>query len=113
MPAIKNEVSIPASPGQVENILTDSLFEVIQFATARIEFGLRAAATGLLLDVYSGLDQVAEQYRPNVGAGTPVYPDDYALTDVAMAGEKLKVRARNTTGAPIVLQFDVRILPAA
>lgn len=111
MPTIKNETSIPAN-GQVENILTDSLFEVIQWQAARIEFGLRAAATGLLLDVYSGIDTVAEQFRPNVGAGTPVYPDDFSLTDVAVAGEKLKVRARNTTGAAIVLQHDIRILPA-
>lgn len=110
MPTIKNERSIPAND-QVENILTDSLFEVIQWPQARIEFGLRAAATGLLLDVYSGIDTIAEQFRPNVGAGTPVYPDDFSLSDVAIMGEKLKVRARNTTGAPIVLQFDVRILP--
>jgi hypothetical protein len=110
MPTIKNEVSVPAN-SQVENILTDSLFEVIGFPAARIEFGLKAAATGLLLDVYSGLDTIAEQFRPNTGTGTPIFPDDFSLTDVATAGEKLKIRARNTTGAAIVLQFDIRILP--
>lgn len=111
MPTIKNETIIPLN-GQVENILTDSLFEVIQWRAARVEFGLRAAATGLLLDVYSGIDTVAEQFRPNVGAGTPVYPDDFSLVDVATAGEKLKIRARNTTAGNIVLQHDIRILPA-
>ena len=111
MPTIKNETTIPLN-GQVENILTDSLFEVIQWRAARVEFGLRAAATGLLLDVYSGIDTVAEQFRPNVGAGTPIFPDDFSLTDVATQGEKLKIRARNTTGANIILQHDIRILPA-
>jgi len=111
MPTIKNETSIAAN-ATVENILNDSLFEVIQWPAARIEFGLRAAATGLLLDVYSGIDTIAEQFRPNVGAGTPVYPDDFSLVDVATAGEKLKVRARNTTAGAIVLQHDIRILPS-
>lgn len=112
MPNIKNEVTVPLN-GQVENILTDSLFEVIQWRAARVAFGLRAAATGLLLDVYSGIDTVAEQFRPNVGAGTPIMPDDFSLEDIATQGEKLKIRARNTTGANIVLQFDVRITPVA
>lgn len=110
MPSIKNEVSIPAN-GSVENVLDNSLFEILPWA-ARVEFGLKAAATGLLIDCYSGIDTVAEQWRPNVGAGTPIYPDDFSLSDVAMGGEKLKVRARNTTGAAIVLQFDVRLHPA-
>lgn len=109
MPSIKNETTIPLN-GIVENILDNSLFETLQ-NNALVEFGLRAAATGLLLDVYSGIDTVAEQYRPNVGAGTPIYPDDYSLNDVALAGEKLKIRARNTTAANIVLQHDVRIHP--
>lgn len=111
MPTIKSETVIPLN-GQVENILADSLFEIIQWRAARVEFGLRASATGLLLDVYSGIDTVSEQFRPNVGAGTPIYPDDFSLTDVAMGSEKLKIRARNTTGANITLQHDIRILPS-
>lgn len=109
MPLIQQQTTIPLN-GTVENTLTDSLFEVVD-TMSRVEFGLRAAATGLLLDVYSGKDTVTEQMTPNVGAGTPVYPDDYQLIDVAMPGEKLKVRARNTTGANIILQQSIRISP--
>jgi hypothetical protein len=109
MPHIALATSVPAN-ATVENTLTDSLFEVLDM-NSRIEFGLRAAATGLLLDVYSGRDVVAEQFPPNVGAGTTIYPDDFVLFDVAMAGEKLKIRARNTTGAAIILQQSIRLIP--
>lgn len=109
MPLIQQQNSIAAN-ATTENTLTDSLFEVID-VMSRIEFGLRAAATGLLVDVYSGRDTVTELMTPNVGAGTPVYPDDFALIDVAVPGEKLKIRARNTTGAAIILQQSIRITP--
>lgn len=109
MPVIQQEVTIGANATN-ENILQNSLYEVIPF-DARIEIGLSAAATGLLIDCYSGLDTVAEQYRPPENNRVPVYPDDFALVDAAGAGEKLKVRVRNTTGAGILLRYTVRITP--
>jgi len=41
----------------------------------------------------------------------PVFPEDYSLSDVAAAGERLKVRLRNTTGAPIIVNTAVRVTP--
>src|SRR5574341_1488840 len=97
MPVIQSSVSIAASA------VNDN---------ALVEFGLVGSATGLVLDVYSGQDTVAEAFAPSIQNRIPVYPDDYTLNDVAGAGERLKVRARNTTGGALTLFFSVRITPA-
>lgn len=109
MPVIQQEVVVTANTTN-ENILQNSLYEIIPFP-ARIEIGLSATATGLLIDCYSGLDTVAEQFRPPENNRVPVYPDDFSLVDAADQGEKLKLRVRNTTGASITLRYTVRITP--
>jgi len=107
MPLIQVTTSIPAN-GRVDNVITGSQFEFLPFDAA-LAFGLVAAATGLLLDVYSGQDTLAEAMAPSIANRIPVYPDDFNLTDVAAGGERIKVRAVNTTGAAIVLNTSIRI----
>jgi hypothetical protein len=109
MPVIQNTVSIAANATN-ENVIQGSQFEYLPY-NALCEFGLLGAATGLVADVYSGADIVAESYALAFKAGFPVYPDDYNLNDVAAAGDRLKVRVRNTTGAAIVLSYSVRLTP--
>lgn len=109
MPIIQQEKSVAANATE-ENILRDSLFETMTF-DGRVEVGLSAAATGLLIDFYSGLDTVAEQFRPPENNRVPVYPDDFALVDAAALGDKLKLRVRNTTAGAILLRYTLRITP--
>jgi len=109
MPTIQNQVSVPAN-GVVDNVLVNSQWEYLPF-NARLDFGLVAAATGLLVDVLSGTDVVAETYAPSTANRFPIYPDDFNLNDVAAGGERIKIRARNTTGGAVVLFFSVRITP--
>jgi len=109
MPTIKSTVSIAANATN-ENILQGSQFEYLPF-NALVEFGVLGAATGLVADIYSGSDIVAESYALSFKAGFPIYPDDFDLNDVAAGGERLKVRVRNTTGAAIVCSFAVRLTP--
>lgn len=109
MPTIQGSVSVAANAVN-DNVLTGSQWEYLPY-NAAIEFGLVGSATGLLLDVFSGQDNIAEGFAPSIANRFPIYPDDFTLTDVAAAGERLKVRARNTTGGALTIFFSVRLTP--
>jgi len=109
VPIIQSSVSVAANT-VTDNVLTGSQFEYLPF-NAFVEFGLVASATGLVLDVYSGQDTLVEQMSPSLQNRFPVYPDDFTLNDAAAAGERIKVRARNTTAGALTLFFSVRLTP--
>lgn len=109
MPLIQDQVSVPAN-GSIANVLAGSQYEFLPY-DALVEFGMNASAIGLFVDVYSGADALAEAVQASSANRVPLYPDDFALKDVAAAGERLKLRARNSTGAAITLFFAARIEP--
>lgn len=112
MPTIQGNISIAAN-GVVDNVLSGSQFEFLPY-NAALEFGIvgDANAADLRVDVYSGQDVLMETAMPSTQNRIPVYPDDYNLQDVAGAGERIKVRARNTNGAAArTLFYAVRITP--
>lgn len=109
MPVIQSSVSVAANAVN-DNVLAGSQFEFLPYDAA-IAFGLIASATGLVLDVYSGQDALAEAMAPPTQNRFPINPDDFTLRDVAAAGERLKVRARNTTAGALTLFFSVIIDP--
>lgn len=109
MPVIQKSVSIPAND-VVDNVITGSQFEYLPWP-CKVDFGMNAAATGLIVDAYSGQDALCEGMNPAINARFPVNPDDFTLTDVANAGERLKCRVRNLTGAPIVFYFSFILTP--
>jgi len=109
MPTIKVSTSIPAN-GTVDNVLQGNQYEFLPF-NALLEFAIVAAATGLLTDIYSGSDTLIESGDVSSANRSPLYPDDFDLTDVAGAGERIKVRIRNTTGGAIIAKTTVRITP--
>ena len=109
MPVIQNSVSI-AGNAINDNVIQGSQFEFLPY-NAALEFGLCGSATGLVADVYSGQDTVAETFALNAQNRIPVFPDDFALNDVAAAGERIKVRIRNTTGGALTAFYSVRITP--
>lgn len=109
MPVIQGSVSVAANSTN-DNIIQGSQFEFLPF-NAALDFGLNGSAAGLFADVYSGQDTVAESYALNTTNRFPIYPDDYPLVDVAGAGERIKVRVRNTTGGALTCFYSVRISP--
>lgn len=109
MPVIQNSVSIAANATN-DNVLQGSQFEFLPYDAA-LDFGLVGSAAGLVADVYSGQDTVAENYALNTQNRFPVFPDDYPLSDVAAAGERLKVRIRNTTAGALTAFYSVRVSP--
>jgi hypothetical protein len=80
---------------------------------ALVEFGINASAVTVDVAVFSGSDILQQSGPPLVKAATsPVYPDDFTLNDLALAGEKLSVQARETGAvATTVLETAVRITP--
>lgn len=110
MPTIKVSNSVPAN-GSIDNVLTGNQYEFLPF-DALLEFGIVAAAVGLVTDVYSGSDTLIEAGAVSGANRFAVYPDDFDLTDVAAAGERIKVRLRNTTGVAIVCNTTCRISPS-
>lgn len=112
MPVIQGSASVALSSVN-DNVLANSQFEFLPY-NAMVEFGLNGDANGadLRVDVYSGQDVLMEGASMSVQNRIPVYPDDYQLTDVAAAGERLKVRVRNTSAAAArTVFFAVRITP--
>lgn len=110
MPVIQNSVSIAANAVN-DNVIQGSQFEFLPY-DAYLEFGLNGSALGLLVDVYSGQDTIAEAMALNALNRFPTYPDDYTLNDVAAAGERIKIRVRNTTGGALTVFYSVRLTPA-
>lgn len=111
MPVVRKRVSIAA--GAVEdNLLKDSQFEFLPYDAA-VAFGINGDANGheCVADVYSGQDVLAENMPLNAKAAAPVVPDDFDLTDVAAAGERLKIRVRNTGAGAHVVFAAVKIDP--
>lgn len=112
MPVIQGSTSVPAS-GVVENVLTGSQFEFLPF-NAQIEFGLNGDANGadLRVDVFTGQDVLMESSPMSAANRIPQYPTDFQLTDVAAAGERVKIRVRNVnSGAARTLFHSVRVTP--
>jgi len=109
MPFFQQRVSVPAN-GTIENVFTGSQFEFAPY-NAAIEFAAVAAATGIIGDVSTGSDVVAEAFTVSDANRTPLLPDDYVIQDVVASGERIKLRLRNTTGGAIVVNVAMRLMP--
>lgn len=109
MPLIQNSVSVAANATN-DNVITGSQYEFLPY-NAVLSIGLNGSATGLECDVYTGQDTITERMGVNALNRVPIQPDDFVLTDVAEAGERLKIRVRNTTGGALVLFYAVQINP--
>jgi hypothetical protein len=77
---------------------------------ALVEFATLADATGVLRTVQTGSDVVEEESPMNIGTINvqPVYPDNFTLNDLVAPGEKINVKARDTSGAQRIIQTICR-----
>lgn len=110
MPVVQNTASIAAN-ASLENVMAGSQFEFLPY-NAFLEFGLQGSAAGLVCDVYSGQDVLAEGMAIPLQNRYPIYPDDFNLNDIAAGSERIKVRIRNTTAGALSAFWTVRITPA-
>jgi len=95
-----------------ENVLTGSQFEFLPY-DAFLEFGLTGEGVvgDFIIDVYSGQDVLLESGLVSILDRTPIYPDDFSLNDVAAAGERIKVRVRNSSAGTLNFFTSLKITP--
>ena len=107
---IKNSVAIGAGASN-NNVLAGSAFEFIQ-EESLVQVGLLASAAGLLAGVSSGSDILLEDGSAvdivRVANQGPIFPDDFALEDVALPMDRLRIAVRNPTGGAITLYYAVK-----
>ncbi len=112
MPVIQGQTSIAAA-STTDNLLTGTSFMYMPY-NGLVRFGLTgdANAANLTLDVYTGSDVIAEAFEPAPTAKYPVDPDDFALEDIVMAGELVKVGVRNKHASTATVLFHtIKITP--
>ena len=91
--------------------LAGSQYEYLPF-NARVEFAIISSAATIDCSVFSGSDVLQQGGPPTTKATPPVYPDDFLLDDVAMAGERISVVLRETGNvATTDVETVVRITP--
>jgi len=91
--------------------LSGNQYEYLPF-NARVEFAVIASAATVDVSVYSGSDVLQQGGPPTVKATSPIYPDDFLLDDVAVAGERISVVCRETGNvATTDLETVVKVTP--
>lgn len=93
-----------------ENVLSGDLLEIPEEPMI-YEFGLNQSATGLILDVYVGQVAIAASLVPLIKTTAPVYPEDFPLQAGVLGGQRVKIRARNTTGGALTLLTTIKATP--
>jgi hypothetical protein len=110
MPTIRTSTTNIAANG-TSFPLQGNQYEYLPF-NAQVEFAVIANAAGILVTVYSGSDVLQQAGAATVKSTSPVYPDDFLLADIAMAGERISVELRETAGvATTDIETVVRITP--
>jgi hypothetical protein len=110
MPVINVRTTIPLG-GVVENTIAGSAFEYLP-RPALVECGVVQidGVAGICVgDVSSGADILAESMPLQLRAGGISVQDDVYLEDQALAGDRLKIRVRNTDVAARTVQTFVRL----
>jgi hypothetical protein len=110
MPTIRGVTNLAAGASN-NNVLAGSAYEFLPI-NARVDIGITADAAGTArATVQSGSDVLLEESPVSRAARVPVWPDDYDLSDIAVAGDRLKIAARNTGGVAIDVFWSVRVTP--
>lgn len=109
MPVIQKEISVAAN-ATVDNVISGSSFEFLR-GNAVVSIGLAGSATGLVASIQSGSDIVLEEAPLLVKASMPTIPDDMYYNDVGVLGDRLVIRARNTTAGALTIRAIVQVTP--
>lgn len=109
MPTIQKETSVAAN-ATVDNLISGSSFEFLR-GNSVVSIGMVGSATGLVATIQSGSDVVLEEAPLLVKTTMPTIPDDMYYNDVGVAGDRLVLRIRNTTGGALTCRAIVQITP--
>lgn len=109
MPMMTSITSIAA------NTRSTNLFAGLPFefapSPAIVRLYGRSAATGMNIDFLLGGESLISDSEIAAIAGFPTRPDDLLTEHGANGGDRIFVAARNTTGAAIIVQLLVDVIP--
>lgn len=106
---ISDSISVAANT-RTANVLAGQQFEFMP-ARASVQMRASSAATGVRTDMNIGGEQLAVDTLVPPTNRFPIAPDDTMVTTTGMKGERLFLTFRNTTGAAIIVQYAVEIMP--
>jgi hypothetical protein len=107
MSVIQRLTSVGAN-ATVENVIAGSTFEFAR-TNQLVSIAAVAAATGLFVTINNGTDIVAEEFEPRIRTTFPLLNEDFYYQDVSTPGDRLVIRVRNSTGAPVILRTIVQV----
>jgi len=98
----------------LDNLLAGEVHEIMR-QNSMVWFAINGDGTGtdVQYSVISGIDSVVQNARCNTKNAMPVWPDDFLISDAAVAGDRLTVPIRNTGAATRRVFYAVRIEPVA
>lgn len=99
MPSMTDRQSVAAN-STVNNVLAGKLFEFAARPSIAKLYAT-AAAVGLNVSFLIGGRAIIDDQEANAQNRMPIVPDDFFASGGALAGERIVVRLRNTTGAAI------------
>ena len=99
---IQKLTSVPAND-VVENVFSGSAFE-FPSSNVIVSLGSVQQATGLFITLQNGGIIELEESEPAISADFPLIPDEFYYNFAVAAGQRLVLRARNSTGAAINLR---------
>lgn len=102
------QVSIPANSVD-ENVIAGSAFEFPQ-RRSFYSIGIVQSVTGVFTTVQAGGTVAAEEFEPPIEATAyPQTNEDFYINGFAAQGDRMVIRARNSTAGAIVVRVVVQI----
>jgi hypothetical protein len=109
MPVIQAEVTVAANSTN-NNIVSGSAFEYSRGRTL-LSAGVTIAATGVQITIQSGADVILEESMGYIATQFPIVPDQMFYNDIMEPMDRLRVQARNTTGAGVITRALALLTP--
>lgn len=107
MPVITQETSIAANTTSA-NLLAGDINEFLGRASV-VSLFTTGAAVGLRAQLLIGSDVTIDDQPISDANRFPIAPDDFLSRGGGLQGDRLTLRFRNTTGAPIIARWRLGI----
>lgn len=109
MPTLSDRRIVAANATEPNLMAGKSLEFISENSVVRVY--ATASAVGMFMTVICGTEVELEDQEISGANRYPVVPDDYVVEAGAVPGERVVVKARNSTGAAITVFTRVEIIP--
>jgi hypothetical protein len=109
MKCMTDRQSVPANSATV-NVLAGKLYEFAP-EDGMLELGICASAVGLRCTLIVGGEVIIDDQEVSSASRFPLKPDDTLASVAVLAGERIVLTYRNTTGAAITVTSCTGFMP--